>query len=232
MATAAHALRRDLARGRRAARRDGQPGRHVDPDRVPRALGSRRRGRLDALARVEGAPRPAARPPCRRAGSSSSAARSAAAGTGSSPSWRARPRRSGRCAALELERYDDLLELDLASAGDQVEHPLLLVCTHGKHDRCCAKFGRPLYDAVREQVDEEWVWQSTHVGGDRFAGNLVVLPDGVYYGRVEPSEAWPLLECALAGSDPPAALPRPLAATRSRFRRPSGRFASRRACAA
>ena len=50
-----------------------------------------------------------------------------------------------------------------------------------------------------EQVDEEWVWQSTHVGGDRFAGNLVALPDGVFYGRVGPSEAWPLLECALRG---------------------------------
>jgi hypothetical protein len=100
---------------------------------------------------------------------------------------------------LELERYDDLLELDLADAGESVSHPVFLVCTHGKHDRCCAKYGRPLYDAVREQVDEGWVWQSTHVGGDRFAGNLVALPDGVYYGRVEPSEAWPLLESALAG---------------------------------
>jgi hypothetical protein len=73
------------------------------------------------------------------------------------------------------------------------------VCTHGKHDRCCAKYGRPLYDAVREQVDDGWVWQSTHVGGDRFAGNLVALPDGVYYGRVEPSEAWPVIEASLAG---------------------------------
>jgi len=100
---------------------------------------------------------------------------------------------------LELERYDDVLELDLASAGEPVDHPVLLVCTHGKHDRCCAKYGRPLYDAVREQVDDEWVWQSTHVGGDRFAGNLVTLPDGVYYGRVAASDAWPLLECALQG---------------------------------
>jgi hypothetical protein len=100
---------------------------------------------------------------------------------------------------LELDRYDELLDLDLATAGEPVAHPLLLVCTHGKHDRCCAVYGRPLYDAVREQVDEGWVWQSTHVGGDRFAGNLVVLPDGVYYGRVEPSEVWPVLESALAG---------------------------------
>ena len=85
------------------------------------------------------------------------------------------------------------------TAGAPVDHPLFLVCTHGKHDRCCAKYGRPLYDAVCEQVEDGWVWQSTHVGGDRFAGNLVVLPEGVYYGRVEPSEAWPVLEAALDG---------------------------------
>ena len=103
----------------------------------------------------------------------------------------------GELRRLELERHDDLIGRDLESTGEIVDHPLLLVCTHGKHDRCCAKYGRPLYDAVREQVDEEWAWQSSHVGGDRFAGNLVVLPDGVYYGRVEPGEAWSVVEAAL-----------------------------------
>jgi hypothetical protein len=48
-------------------------------------------------------------------------------------------------------------------------------------------------------VEESWVWQSTHVGGDRFAGNLVALPDGAYYGRVGPSEAWSVIEASLAG---------------------------------
>jgi hypothetical protein len=100
---------------------------------------------------------------------------------------------------LDLERHDDLIGLDLATAGSPVEHPLFLVCTHGKHDRCCAKFGRPLYDAVRELVDLGWAWQCSHVGGDRFAGNLVTLPDGVYSGRVEPSDAWPVVEAALQG---------------------------------
>lgn len=52
---------------------------------------------------------------------------------------------------------------------------------------------------MREQVEDDWVWQSSHVGGDRFAGNLVALPDGVYYGRVDPAETWPVLEAALAG---------------------------------
>jgi hypothetical protein len=100
---------------------------------------------------------------------------------------------------LQLESYADLLDLDLATAGTPVEHPLFLVCTHGKHDRCCSRFGRPLYDAVCEQVEDDWAWQSTHVGGDRFAGNVVALPDGVYYGRVEPGESWPVVEAALRG---------------------------------
>jgi hypothetical protein len=108
-------------------------------------------------------------------------------------------RASLRC--VELETHEELRGVDLTdeSTGTEVDHPLFLVCTHGKHDRCCSKYGRPLYDAVREQVDEEWVWQSSHVGGDRFAGNLVALPDGVYYGRVEPGETWPVLDAALHG---------------------------------
>jgi hypothetical protein len=103
----------------------------------------------------------------------------------------------GELRRLDVERHDDLVGLDFERAGTRVEHPLLLVCTHGKHDRCCARYGRPLYDAVREQVEEGWAWQSSHVGGDRFAGNLVVLPDGVYYGRVEPGEAFEVVEAAL-----------------------------------
>ena len=99
---------------------------------------------------------------------------------------------------LELERYDDLAGTDFATAGEPVDHPLFLVCTHGKHDRCCARLGRPVYEALRDQVEDGWVWQSSHVGGDRFAGNVVALPDGVYYGRVEPAETWPVVEAALA----------------------------------
>ena len=105
----------------------------------------------------------------------------------------------GELRCVELDRHDDLIGVDLETAGTPVGHPLFLVCTHGKHDRCCAKYGRPLYDAVREQVDAGWVWQSSHVGGDRFAGNLVALPDGTYYGRVVPAEVWPVLEASLAG---------------------------------
>jgi hypothetical protein len=103
---------------------------------------------------------------------------------------------------LRFDRYDDLLGIDLDGAGEPVGHPLLLVCTHGKHDPCCARHGRPLYQALREQVDEGWAWQCSHVGGDRFAGNLVVLPEGLYFGRLEPGSAWEALDELLAGRIP------------------------------
>ena len=60
----------------------------------------------------------------------------------------------GRLYGLQLEAYDDVLRIDMAAAltggapeGDPVER-LLVVCTHGKRDRCCALHGRPLYDAL------------------------------------------------------------------------------------
>ena len=101
---------------------------------------------------------------------------------------------------VEIGRYEEVLEHALdGSGGEPVDHPLLLVCTHGKHDRCCARYGRPLYDALRDQVDPEWVWQCTHIGGDRFAGNLVALPQGAYYGRVGREDVWPLVDAYLGG---------------------------------
>jgi hypothetical protein len=95
--------------------------------------------------------------------------------------------------------YPDLLGLDFVEPSDEATHPLLLVCTHGKHDACCARQGLPAYEALRELVDEGWVWQCSHIGGDRFAGNVVCLPEGVYYGRVGAGDALALLEEHLAG---------------------------------
>ena len=107
---------------------------------------------------------------------------------------------------LEVDRLEDLRDFDFPGAlsgegtpGVPVDHPLLVVCTHGKRDRCCAKNGRPLYDALRRETEPDWVWQSTHVGGDRFAGNVVVFPYALYYGRVEPGDATALLDANAAG---------------------------------
>ncbi|MCA1630199.1 MAG: hypothetical protein LC774_07675 [Acidobacteria bacterium] len=93
---------------------------------------------------------------------------------------------------LRLTDYKDLLDLnvagvaagDSAGGGEVTREPLLLVCTHGKRDKCCAKFGNPLYKSLRATEGAASVWQSSHVGGDRFAANLVCFPHGLFYARV------------------------------------------------
>ena len=66
------------------------------------------------------------------------------------------------------------------------DEPVLLVCTHGRHDTCCALRGRPVAAALAQRWPD-WTWECSHVGGDRFAANLVLLPDGAYYGYLDPS---------------------------------------------
>ncbi|MDT7777969.1 MAG: hypothetical protein QOC99_481 [Acidobacteriota bacterium] len=100
--------------------------------------------------------------------------------------------RSPFVVRLRLENYERVRELDLASIasgrdlqGGEVERgPLYLVCTHGRRDKCCARYGVPLYNALREFAGEA-VWQSSHVGGDRFAGNLVCFPHGLFYAHAD-----------------------------------------------
>jgi hypothetical protein len=71
------------------------------------------------------------------------------------------------------------------TAGDD---PLLLVCTHGRHDRCCALRGRPVAEVLAARWPER-TWECSHVGGDRFAANLVVLPEGQYIAQLEAAQA-------------------------------------------
>jgi hypothetical protein len=62
------------------------------------------------------------------------------------------------------------------------------VCTNGRHDACCAEFGRPVAKALAASYPEE-TWEVSHVGGDRYAGNMVLLPHGLYSGRLDPASA-------------------------------------------
>jgi hypothetical protein len=104
-----------------------------------------------------------------------------------------------RLGHLEVSHHEELRTIDPWSQATPLDEPLFLACTHGKHDPCCARYGRPLFEALNEQLAAESAWQSTHVGGDRFAGNLVCLPHGVYYGRVDRNDVRTVVDDYLAG---------------------------------
>lgn len=91
---------------------------------------------------------------------------------------------------LRLRDYKDLLGIDVpaiaagASQGGETTHaPLYLVCTHGRRDKCCAKYGNALFKHLRARVGDA-LWQSSHVGGDRFAANLICFPHALFYAHM------------------------------------------------
>ena len=87
--------------------------------------------------------------------------------------------------------YDAITDLDVAdgptSCMQRVDAPQYFVCTNGQRDLCCARFGRPAYVRLREVVGAR-AWQTTHLGGHRFAPNVLTLPQGVLYGRLRPED--------------------------------------------
>lgn len=131
--------------------------------------------------------------------------------------WRARPLLIRRCGGRDdgvrrvfvassvpgaawarrfvLDDAAEVLDLDLEALADDepvggapVGGPLVLTCTNGRHDACCAEYGRGVAAALDEPFDGR-AWECSHIGGDRFAANVLCLPEGVYYGRVTPAAA-------------------------------------------
>ncbi|MEP9363320.1 sucrase ferredoxin [Nocardioides sp. CN2-186] len=109
---------------------------------------------------------------------------------------------------LESGRLSDpreVLDLDLGAlrtGGSTGLAPhdgsAFFVCTNGRHDVCCAERGRPVAKALAAAHPDE-TWEVSHVGGDRFAANMVVLPHGLYYGQLDPVSAISVAGSHLAG---------------------------------
>lgn len=91
-----------------------------------------------------------------------------------------------------------LADFDGETPYGQAAQPRLLVCTHAKRDQCCAVRGRPLA-ATLAGTWPEAVWECSHLGGDRFAPNVLSLPDGVYLGQVDAADAVAVIGAHLDG---------------------------------
>ena len=114
---------------------------------------------------------------------------------------------------LPMEDEAALLALDLRAlargeppgVGEPGPASLVLVCTHGRHDPCCADQGRPIVRRFAA-VGVPDVWECSHVGGDRYAANLVALPHGLYYAHVTPQTALGLVTAYERGEVDPVRL--------------------------
>lgn len=104
-----------------------------------------------------------------------------------------------------LERTDildptELLDLDFAAIGaGERPHlgtpstdPVLVVCTNGRRDVCCALYGRPIATELAATHGDA-VWEGTHLGGHRFSPTALLLPTGYAYGRLDAASGAALL---------------------------------------
>lgn len=100
-----------------------------------------------------------------------------------------------RVESAVLDEPDALVDLDLAgfvSTGTlglpSYDEELWLVCTNGRRDLCCADLGRTATAALAARWPQG-TWETTHLGGHRFAATLLALPSLVTLGRLLPHEA-------------------------------------------
>lgn len=91
---------------------------------------------------------------------------------------------AGRMSVADLNELSAMPIDQLSDGLEPISQPQYFVCTNGRRDVCCARFGLPVYRALRAAVGAR-AWQVSHVGGHRFAPNVLVLPDAALYGRVE-----------------------------------------------
>lgn len=106
--------------------------------------------------------------------------------------------RAGTLRQTTIARYEELPKLEL-DALPLVDRTVLWVCTHGQRDFCCGTLGGRVYAAAQQLLGED-AWQTSHLGGHRFAPTLLALPRGLCYGRIAAEDIGPLLESLQKGS--------------------------------
>lgn len=99
----------------------------------------------------------------------------------------------------EVDEAQQYLDIDL-DGGDGIrsDQPLVAVCAHGKHDQCCAVRGRAAAASIAESYPEI-TWECSHLGGDRFAATMLILPEGLCYGRADSTDAADFVRLYLDG---------------------------------
>lgn len=111
-----------------------------------------------------------------------------------------------RLYEFNASTHEEFIPLDLcevlddpdAFADRRLTDERYFVCTNGQRDACCAIFGMRVYAELSRHCGDA-AWQTTHLGGHRFAATLVSLPSGAVYGQLQPIDVAGLLKAHRAG---------------------------------
>ncbi len=94
--------------------------------------------------------------------------------------------RDGQFKRYTFDSYEAMVNANLDEIpADAITEPHYFVCSNGRRDLCCSRFGLPVYAELRERVGDR-VWETSHVGGHRYAANVLTLPQGALYGYLNP----------------------------------------------
>jgi hypothetical protein len=84
---------------------------------------------------------------------------------------------------------------------------LILVCVHATRDNRCGRAGPQIIEEMKKQLlersinsDSITVAGSSHIGGHKYAGVLVVYPAGDWYGLISKRNVGELLDNIIAGT--------------------------------
>jgi len=106
----------------------------------------------------------------------------------------------------EVDSSKDEAFLDLSIPHSRLRGTWFLICAHKLRDKRCGVTGPILADELEKYAASHSLKGSdtgvhtlkiSHIGGHKFAGNVIVYPSGVWYGRVTPCHV-PLLVGAYA----------------------------------
>lgn len=75
--------------------------------------------------------------------------------------------------------------------------PMLVICTNGARDQCCAIEGISLRKQLLAHCAPQWhpqIWEGTHIGGHRFAPTALYVPGNYILGRLDLDAAMGIVE--------------------------------------
>ncbi|EGV64382.1 hypothetical protein CANTEDRAFT_114174 [Yamadazyma tenuis ATCC 10573] len=86
-------------------------------------------------------------------------------------------------------------KVDSDSEPSPIDSSVFLVCGHNTRDERCGILAPPIVEELQKVGKETDIFgYITHVGGHAYAGNMIIYPEGIWYGRIVPEHVQGVVE--------------------------------------